>query len=132
MKYIIDTHCFLWAAFKPGKLSDTSKSIILDPGIDILVSAISFWEISLKYAIGKLDLQGVDPSELIDVADQMGFSLISLGVVESASFFNLPIVGHRDPFDRMLVWQAINLKHTLISKDSFLDDYEKYGLKVIW
>ncbi len=132
MNYIIDTHCFLWSAFSPEKLSITAKSLILDPDNDIFVSAISFWEISLKYAIGKLDLEGVDPSELTDVADRMGFNLISLGVSESASFFKLPIVGHRDPFDRMLVWQAINLGKVLISKDAKIYEYEAHGLKVVW
>jgi len=78
------------------------------------------------------ELDGVDPSELTDVADSMGFEVISLGVSESASFFNLSMVGHTDPFDRMLVWQAINSGKVLISKDAKIYEYEKYGLKVVW
>lgn len=62
----------------------------------------------------------------------MGFSLIPLGVSESSSFFKLPVLAHRDPFDRMLVWQAINLQSTLISKDKKIAVYEEYGLKVVW
>jgi len=132
MNYIVDTHCFLWSAFSPEKLSKTAKAIILDPGNDIYVSAVTFWEISLKYAIGKLDLDGVDPTELTDVADKMGFELIPLGVSESSSFFNLLMVGHKDPFDRMLVWQAIKSGKVLVSKDTKIYEYEKYGLKVVW
>lgn len=132
MNYLVDTHCFLWSAFNPKKLGRTARSILLDSSNEIFVSAITFWEISLKYAIGKLDLQGVTPAELPNIADEMGFSVVPLEVCESASFFKLPVAGHRDPFDRMLVWQAINLQKVLISKDKKIAVYEEYGLKVVW
>ena len=128
----MDTHCFLWSAFSPEKLSKTVRSILLDGDNDIFVSAVSFWEISLKYAIGKLELQGVEPSELIDVAESMGFEIVSLGASESASFYRLPVGGHRDPFDRMLIWQTVNSEKVLISKDVKFSEYKQYGLKVIW
>jgi PIN domain nuclease of toxin-antitoxin system len=128
----MDTHCFLWTAFSPEKLSKTVKSIILDGDNDIFVSAVSFWEVSLKYAIGKLELHGVDPAELIDVAESMGFETVSLGASDAASFFRLPVGGHRDPFDRMLIWQALNLGTVLISKDIKFSEYKQYGLKVVW
>ena len=132
MNYIMDTHCFLWSAFSPEKLSTTARSIILDVNNDIFVSAVSFWEISLKYAIGKLELQGVDPSELLNVAESMGFETIPLGSSEAASFFKLPVGGHRDPFDRMLIWQAVNSGKTLLSKDIKFSEYKQYGLKAVW
>jgi PIN domain nuclease of toxin-antitoxin system len=128
----MDTHCFLWSAFSPEKLSKSVRSILLDGDNDIFVSAVSFWEISLKYAIGKLELEGVEPSELIDVAESMGFEIVSLGASESASFYRLPVGEYRDPFDRMLIWQAVNSGKVLISKDIKFSEYKQYGLKVIW
>jgi PIN domain nuclease of toxin-antitoxin system len=131
MNYILDTHCFLWSAFRPEKLSRRVESIILDIDNEIFVSAVSFWEISLKYAIGKLELEGVEPPDLVEVAEKMGFEVMGLDAVDAASFCRLPLQEHRDPFDRILIWQAINSGKTLVSKEKFLE-YKQSGLMVVW
>ena len=110
MKYLIDTHIFLWSLFSPGKIPHHISKIISDPGNLIFVSTITFWEISLKFSINKLELQGVTPDELPDFAAKLSFELLSLSAEDAASFYHLPKITHKDPFDRMLIWQAIREK----------------------
>lgn len=132
MNYLLDTHSFLWSAFSSGKLSRKARAAIVDPENDVFVSAVSFWEISLKYALGKIELKGVTPAELPEVADRMGYGMLPMYSNEAASFHRLPLAGHKDPFDRMLVWQAINQHKTLISKDMGISEYMQCGLNVLW
>jgi len=116
----------------PGKLSQLAKTALLDPGNEVYVSSVSFWEISLKYALGKLDLMGVEPSDLPETAMKMGYNLLHMTSFEASSFHRLPIASHRDPFDRMLVWQAITQSKTLISRDADVAEYKRCGLRVLW
>ena len=132
MNVLLDTHSFLWSAFEPGRLSPTARKTITDPENAVYVSAISFWEISLKMALGKLMLDKITPEQLPDTAAQMGHELLPLAPDEAASFHRLPCRGHKDPFDRMLVWQAIRRQMTLISADSALADYTAEGLRLLW
>ncbi len=97
----------------------------------VFVSSITFWEISLKYALGKLTL-GCKPDDLLKFTDDMGFAKISLTPKEAALFYQLPKLAHKDPFDRMLIWQAVANDLILISKDGQFNNYSQYGLKVIW
>ncbi|MDA0836234.1 MAG: type II toxin-antitoxin system VapC family toxin [Planctomycetota bacterium] len=132
MSYLLDSHTFLWTAMKPSNLSRKAKSIIADSVNDIWISTISFWEISLKYKLGKLELNGVAPEYLPELAEEMGLSILELGAMDSSSYHLLPIEAHKDPFDRMLVWQAIRNGLTLVSKDREMVDYSKPGLKLLW
>ena len=132
MRYLLDTHTFLWAAFSPDKLSKAAVDAIMDPVNDISISSISFWEISLKSALGKMELLGVTPEQLPVAAEEMGFDLMSMNADEAATFYRLPRAGHNDPFDRMLVWQAICRRMILISKDDALNTYIKDGLALLW
>lgn len=132
MTYLLDTHTFLWTAFEQSKLSERSRAAILDPGNEVIVSAVSFWELSLKYALGKLELTGAEPGELPTVAASMGFELLPLDADLAASFHRLPREAHRDPFDRMLVWQAISRHMPLITADRHLSEYASQGLVVLW
>ena len=132
MRLLLDTHSFLWAAFCPETLSHRGKEAILDQGNDVLVSVITFWEISLKHALGKLELHDVTPEDLPEAARKMGLEIMPITPSDAASFGRLPREGHRDPFDRMLVWQAINQDCTLVSKDASLQVYGERGLKLLW
>jgi PIN domain nuclease of toxin-antitoxin system len=131
MKYLIDTHIFLWSLFSPGKISRPAAKIIKDSGNRIFVSTISFWEIALKFSLDKLKLEGITPDELPDFASKMNFELLSLSAEDAASFYHLPKIAHKDPFDRMLIWQAIREKMVLISKDSKIAAYKDFGLKIL-
>lgn len=132
MKGLLDTHVFLWAVCSPEKLSATVRSLIQDPNNSLFISTISFWEISLKYGMGKLELQGCSPEELPEVASAMQLELLHPSAEELASFHRLHRVVHKDPFDRLIVWQALQNKLHLISKDQRLSEYQSLGLKVIW
>lgn len=133
MNYLLDTHTLIWSITEKRKLSALALQTIENTNNTILVSAISFWEISLKYSIGKLNIQGFLPENLPDLAIKSGFRLIQLLPSESASYHHLPIVGnHKDPFDRMLAWQAIQQDLTLISKDENIAEYSSAGLKMLW
>ena len=132
MNFLLDTHSFLWALFVPEKLSRSATQKIISSDNDVAVSVVAFWEISLKYALGKLELSGVEPDELPSFADQMGLSILPISPSEAASFHKLPRLLHKDPFDRFIIWQAIQRKMTLISKDREFKEYQKFGLKTHW
>jgi PIN domain nuclease of toxin-antitoxin system len=132
MNYLLDTHTLIWALQKRRKLSPKVKAILENIDNKIYVSAISFWEISLKYSLGKLTIGGVTPEQMPELAIKTGFELLPLHSSESASFHKLPLGAHRDPFDRMLVWQAINKEMILITKDRQLHQYDSLGARLLW
>ncbi len=96
------------------------------------ISSVTFWEIALKASIGKLSQVNCKPEDLPRIADRMGFIKLPLEVEEAAAFHHLPRQDHKGPFDRMLIWQAINRKMLLISKDSAFDVYRALGLETVW
>jgi PIN domain nuclease of toxin-antitoxin system len=132
MNCLLDTHTFLWAAIHPAQLSRQARATILDAANDIHVSIVTFWEVSLKFALGKIELQGITPEVLPDAATQMGFTLLTLAPQDAATFSQLPRFQHKDPFDRMLVWQSICQNLMLLSKDPDLKQYQPHGLRVLW
>ena len=132
MDYLLDTHTFLWTVFEPKKLSESAHDCISNSENRIVVSAITFWEISLKSAIGKLELIDCSPDDLPRVAKQMGLKLLPLEADIAAGFHRLPPQPHKDPFDRMLIWLAIRKHLVLITKDKAFDAYAGYGLQTIW
>jgi PIN domain nuclease of toxin-antitoxin system len=129
---LLDTHTFLWAVFTPEKLSRKARGTIADGSVGVWLSPVSLWEISLKFALGKLELKGCVPEDLVAVAAEMGLAVLPSDALEMASFHRLPRLPHKDPFDRMLVWQAIRRDLTLISKEGALPDYRALGLKTLW
>ena len=132
MNLLLDTHGFLWALFSPEKLSRKATREIKSSENDVAVSVVTFWEISLKYGLGKLEMTGVLPEELPDFARQMNLTILGITPDEASSFHNLPRLLHKDPFDRIIIWQAIQRKIILISKDRDFKAYHKFGLKSFW
>ena len=132
MNCMLDTHTLLWTALDTGKLSAAAKSAILDTGNDIHVSVVSFWEISLKYSTGRLELKGVVPDDFPKISADMGFSILELMPEIVATSYKLPKIKNNDPFDRLIAWQAIKSGMPLISIDKAFDDYTKYDLKRLW
>ena len=132
MNYLLDSHTLVWATVSPEKLSKFAKEIIETQDNEIYASTVSFWELSIKFNLKKLEMKGASPLNLLSEAKKMGVKMISLHELESASFFNLPRQYHRDPFDRMLIWQCIKRNYTLVSKDQRMKSYEYLGLKIVW
>lgn len=133
MAWLLDTHTLIWALFEPAKLGRKARAVLEDPTADIRVSPVSYWEISLKSGLGKLSLPRTDAKEIPEAVAALGFieELPSAEVL--ASSHHLPrCPDHRDPFDRMLVWQAIRCGHVLISRDRSLAFYQAHGLNRLW
>jgi PIN domain nuclease of toxin-antitoxin system len=122
MKVLLDTHAFLWYLLGDRNLSLKSKRII-DTRENLYFSIVSLWEIAIKVNIGKLQIHR--PIE--DLSQELQYSNIQIlpiltQDIELYSTLNFPS-SHRDPFDRMLIVQAINLSLVVISKDIKFDDY---------
>lgn len=132
MNYLIDTHVFIYSLFNSTLLSKKAKGVILDKENTIFVSIITFWEISLKFNLGKLALEKVLPDDLPDYAVKSGFEILDLNANIVSTFYKLPIIKHKDPFDRLIIWQCIQNNIKLITKDTQIDEYEDFGLKVVW
>ena len=133
MIYLLDTHTFIWAALEVNNLGRRSKEIIFDKSNEICVSTVSFWEISLKTKIKKFSFENININDFPKYARDMDFSIIDMQENETISFHELPLKeNHKDPFDRMLIWQAIRKGMTMISKDKLFSQYKKDGLKLIW
>ncbi|MDB5007687.1 MAG: hypothetical protein JWP45_2080 [Mucilaginibacter sp.] len=132
MNYLLDTHALIWAIKERKKLSPVVIQTLENADNSIFVSAITFWEIALKFSVGKLELRNILPDEFPEASLQMGFELISLSPNESASHYKLISTDHKDPFDRMLIWQAIQRNLIFITKDDRLKRYKIAGLKTLW
>lgn len=132
MNLLLDTHAFLWSLFAPEKLSKGAIREIKSPKNEAAVSVAAFWEISLKFALGKIELTGVKPEALPGFAAQMNIEILPITPAEASSFHKLPPLSHKDPFDRIIIWQAICRKLTLVSKDRDFIAYGDFGLKTLW
>ena len=132
MIYLLDTHILIWSLLYSSKLSDNCLEILKNKKNTILVSAISFWEISLKHSLNKLEILGLMPDVFPELAIKAGYELLPLLPNEVANYHHLKATWHKDPFDRMLIWQAIQNNITLISKDETINKYQSAGLKVVW
>jgi PIN domain nuclease of toxin-antitoxin system len=129
---LLDSHSLVWAATNTRLLSKTARKVLQDPENDVIVSTISLWELSIKYRLGKLKIDRRTPEDLLTAASDMGFTVQSPTPQECASFHALQNIGHKDPFDRMLIWQCLSNGWSLVSKDRPLKHYEQLGLKLIW
>jgi PIN domain nuclease of toxin-antitoxin system len=132
MRYLLDTHTFLWAYARSKQLPESVRLTIQDSENEVFVSAVTFWEIAIKLRAKRLHVGGKTALDLIDEASKMNFRLISLESEEAASHQHLTEDTHFDPFDRMLIWQAIGRKLVLISSDPAFDRFKQDGLKLIW
>ena len=132
MKYLLDTHVFLWATSQPKLLPAIVAATITDLNNDVFVGSVTFWEIAIKVRAGKLDIGKNKPGDLPFRAVDMGFILMGLSPEETATMGQLAEDTHFDPFDRMLIWQAIQRDLTLISSDPEFAKFKKDGLKLLW
>ena len=132
MRYIIDTHIFLWLLFDTKRVPTKILNILKDSLNEIYITSISFWEISLKYNLGKLELNGVKPEDLPQMATDMGIEVLEISPIEMASFYQLPKVeNHKDPFDRIIIWHSIVHEDIMVSLDRKFEEYKAFGLQVL-
>ena len=121
MKILLDTHTFLWYLQDSNQLSDKAAEILEDSSNSLWLSIASLWEMSIKLGLGKLSLQQ-SFSELEEVLQQLKIEILPITFSDTKRYINLPL-HHRDPFDRILVAQAMNHSLILISRDSAFDAY---------
>lgn len=127
MKLLLDTHTFLWFIGDNPKLSAAAKKL-LESDVDLMISAASLWEIAIKVSIGKLTLT---QSFQDFIPDQLARNSVKLPAISTAHLVvvsNLPF-HHRDPFDRLMVAQAISEQLPIVSVDN---KFDLYGAKRLW
>ena len=132
MRYLLDTHTFLWAYGQSNLLPKTVKATIENTDAEVFVSAVTFWELAIKLRAKRLNVGGKSATDLLTESQKMGFLIIRLGAAEAASHQELAEDTHFDPVDRMLIWQAIQRDLTLISGDTEVVRFRADGLKLIW
>lgn len=125
MRLLIDTHVFLWAMGGDKRLSKQTEATMLSADA-VFVSAASIWEISIKSGLGKLD---ADVNELVARMEEAGFRELPVTAAHAAAVRDLPDI-HRDPFDRLLVAQAITEPLRLLSDDANVAKYTDLVIKV--
>ncbi len=123
MRLLLDTHTFFWWNADDPALGPNARAAIADPSNVVLVSAASAWEISLKRASGKLEAAG-DIGEWIE---RNAFVSLAIEIAHAARAPELPL-HHKDPFDRMLVAQALIEGYTLVTSD---DEIRKYDVDIL-
>lgn len=127
MTFLLDTHVFLWVV-SGGPLSETATEAILNPENELYLSAVSYWEVCIKASLGKLELSSDWPAQFADVMARNSIRWLSIDRSAAHRLLSMPF-HHRDPFDRMLVAQALEGRHQLISADQ---DLCKYDVEVLW
>ena len=122
MKLLLDTHALLWSATEPDRLSGAARDAIEDASNDVLVSIVSAFEIAIKQSLGKLELAKPAEAWLPEVLKRSGFEVAGLGLAAALRVRALPW-HHRDPFDRLLVAQALEDGYTLVTRDAAFAEY---------
>ncbi len=121
MKLLLDTHLLLWAAGEPSRLSKEARNLINDPQNELLFSAASLWEVSIKRGLGRKDFNA-DPRLLRRGLLDNGYGELPIHSDHVVALDSLPAI-HKDPFDRILVAQAVAEGVALLTTDSQLAQY---------
>ncbi len=121
MRLLLDTHLLLWAAGEPAKMSKAARRLLADPGNDLVFSAASLWEITIKRRLGRPDFR-VEPRLLRRGLLDNGYIELPITSEHALMTENLPGL-HNDPFDRILVGQAMVEGITLLTVDTLLAKY---------
>jgi PIN domain nuclease of toxin-antitoxin system len=128
MTLLLDTHAFLWFCQDNPSLSGTAKALIEDPANRKLVSVASCWEIAIKAGLRKLNLGEPSATYIPNALTRTGFELLPIALAHATAVETLP-THHKDPFDRLLIAQAIIETMPIVSADMALDPY---GVTRLW
>jgi PIN domain nuclease of toxin-antitoxin system len=120
MIVLVDAHALLWWASDDPKLGEPARRTIADPANVVLVSAATIWEIEVKRVAGRLDA----PENMLQDVGAQGFDVIPITGADAVAAARLP-AHHRDPFDRLLIAQALRLEAIVVSRDR---DFAAYGV----
>lgn len=124
--YLLDTNVLICALFAPERLSATARKVV-EGSETLFVSVVSLWEIAIKQSIGKLDIDASIP-EIADACATLHIDLLPVSAEHIEGIKLLPRI-HGDPFDRLIIAQAMYENHVLITMDQTIP---KYAVKTLW
>ena len=128
MKLLLDSHTFKWWRDEPNKLSPTAFAEISNPNNDVFLSVVTAWELQIKIALNKFTIKDGLQKAIKDEQQNNGFQILPVNLSHALYLENLPL-HHKDPFDRLLISQAIVENMTLVSADANFGDYQ---LNLLW
>lgn len=123
MRLLLDTHVLLWALGAPQRLGNALSTVIKSPDNDVMFSAVSIWEIAIKSTLKRDDFR-ISPDEILAAAIESGFTELPVRSTAAVQVARLP-AHHRDPFDRLLIAQAITEPAMLYTADPQLEAYSE-------
>lgn len=126
MKYLLDTNALIFSLCNPNELSKSARKIITLER-ELFVSVVSFWEIAIKQSIGKLAIES-DIPRIEEICKERGIQVISILSEEIEGIKKLPKF-HNDPFDRIIISQALQNDFCIITRDTIIP---KYPIKTLW
>jgi PIN domain nuclease of toxin-antitoxin system len=128
MQLLLDTHAFLWWVEDAPTLSRAARRAIASPGNECLLSLVSCWEMAIKVSLGKLRVQTVLERFIPEQLAANGFQLLDIELPDVTRVATLEF-HHRDPFDRLLVAQALGRRLAIVSRDGV---FHRYGIRRVW
>ncbi len=123
MRVLLDTHILIWSLYELERLDQATGALLEEPGTDVLFSAASIWEIAIKARLGRVDFNQ-RPEAVVEAALETGFTELPIRSGAAALVADLPL-HHRDPFDRLLVAQAMSEPARLLTSDAQVHAYSE-------
>ncbi len=127
VKLLLDTQCWLWWHADSARLGPAAKSLISDSDNSIYLSVASIWEIAIKFSIGKLDLPEPPKNFVLTRLSEDDITPVPITALHAAEVATLPHL-HRDPFDRLIIAQAMAMSYPIMTSDS---QFNRYAIQVI-
>jgi len=121
MNLLLDTHIVIWFITNNGKLSKKIKNIIEDSNNRCFISIVSYWELSIKYSLGRLDLNST-VEEIFNIIEKSGFDILPITLNHIIQLSKLEHF-HNDPFDRLIISQSVIENLHLVSNDNYFPAY---------
>ena len=127
MDLLLDTHTIIWFITENQKLPLATKQLIEDTRHNCFISIASYWEIAIKSSLGRLEL-GAELDNILQIIEDSGFELLPITIPHILANSNLKF-HHHDPFDRILIAQAVNENLTIVTKDTA---FVNYSIPLLW
>ena len=128
MNYLLDTHTFIWMDYKSSELSATARNVLADSNNMLFLSLVSVWEMQIKSQLGKLTLRLPLQQIVRDQQTRNSIQLLPITINHIFELQNLPS-HHKDPFDRLLIAQALTEQMPIVTRDPIIS---KYAADVTW
>ncbi len=127
MNLLIDTHAVIWFITKDSRLPESTLKLMKTPENKCFVSIASLWKIAIKFSLGRLELH-TELSKIFGIIAKTGFEILPITIGQILINAELPF-HHNDPFDRIIIAQAISEKLKIVSKDGL---FQNYNVNLVW